>query len=88
MAVVWKSIPLSEDIDLSVYGAGEHFHCVVALVVPESSVGFVLYRFVYADSWKVRVFKLDKEGRELADEEDAFFEFVDKLRESKGEEVI
>jgi hypothetical protein len=63
---------------------GEHFHCVVVLIVPESSGAFVLYSFVYVDSLKVRMFRWELEGRRLDVEEEAFFEYADRLRECKG----
>ena len=39
------SVRLSEDIILLVQGSGAHVHVSVGLVVPESSVAFVLYSF-------------------------------------------
>jgi len=53
---------------------------LIGLIVPESSKAFVLHGFVYADSWKVRMFRGELEGRELEAEEEAFFEEVERLR--------
>jgi hypothetical protein len=82
-----KEYDLGDDLLLVVVKRGqysEHIHVVVCLVVSESSKAFVLYDFVYNDSWKVRMFRAELEGRELEAEERAFFEEVDRLR--RGEE--
>jgi hypothetical protein len=78
-----KGIRLSEDIGLSVLKSGqydEHVHCRVLLIILESPVTFVLYSFVYGDSWKVKMRRLELEGRELEAEEDAFFDDVERRR--------
>ena len=80
-----RGIRLSEDIGFSVCKSGqysEHFHCVIALIVPESSIAFVLHSFVYVDSLKVRMFRWELEGKKLDAEEEIFFEYADELRKS------
>jgi hypothetical protein len=82
-----RSIRLSEDIGLFVLKSGqsdEHVHCRVLLIVSESPVAFVLFSFVYGDSWKVKMRKLELEGKELEAEEEAFFEAAERIRESEG----
>ncbi len=74
------SVRLSGDIVLFVQGSGAHFHVFVGLVVPESSVAFVLYSFVFDESFRVRMRRWDLEGLKLEAEESAFFRDVDRLR--------
>ena len=82
---VWKQ-KLDEDLGLCVVKSGsgddEHFHFWIWLILPECQT--CLLEGLYSDCWKVKVWKLEKLGRSLEAEENAFFEYVDKLRESEG----
>lgn len=73
---------LSEDIGLSVYKHdNEHFHCLIALVLPElSDTVFRLFSWVYHVSFKERTLEWEIQGKKLGEEEDAFFENVERMR--------
>jgi hypothetical protein len=82
-----KEYDLGEGLVLSVLKSDqycEHIHVLVCLVVPDSSKAFVLYNFVYNDSWKVRMFRSELEGRKLDAEEETFFQEVGRLRRGEG----
>jgi len=86
-----KEYDLGDGLVLSVLKSGqycEHIHVLVCLVVPDSSNAFVLFNVVYNDTWKVRMFRSELEGRKLEAEEETFFEEVSRLRRGevwKGE---
>lgn len=83
-ATTWKRFQLGEDTFLRVFtsgcGGGVHCHFEVRLFVPEAEGSFILFESAYADSWKVRNWKWELEGQRLDAEEEAFFEYVDRLR--------
>ncbi len=82
---VWKQ-KLDEDLGLCVVKGGSgcdaHFHFWIWLVLPECQT--CLFEDLYRESWKVRMFKLEKESRSFEAEENAFFVYVDRLRGSEG----
>ena len=82
-----KEYDLGDGLVLFIVKSGqscEHIHVLVCLVVPDSSKAFVLYNFVYNDSWKVRMFRAELEGRKLEAEEESFFEEVSRLRRGEA----
>jgi hypothetical protein len=82
-----KEYDLGDGLGLFIVKSGqscEHIHVLVCLVVPNSPKAFVLYNFVYTDSWKVRMFRSELEGRKLEAEEEIFFEEVTRLRRGEA----
>lgn len=53
---------------------------MVVLIVPESSGAFELYRFVYVDSLKLRMFRWELEGQKLEAEDEAVMDEIDRER--------
>jgi hypothetical protein len=75
--------PLGEDIALFFFISGrrgEHVHCSLGLIVPESSKAWVLYDFVYLESWNVRMFRRDLEAKALEAEDERVMAAIDRLR--------
>lgn len=80
-----RNLRLSEDIGLSVFKHDDdHFHCLVALIFPESSnTVWRLLDWVYHVSFKEKMFRWKLESRTLEAEDEAVMDEIDRIR--KGE---
>lgn len=77
---VLKNLRLSDDVGLLVYVSGMHIHISVVLILSESSKVFVLYRFVYHESFKVKMFRWELESKIHEAEDEALSEEIFRLR--------